>query len=80
VIWALSQIGGEGVRETLEGLQDKTDDPDVESLIEDALDNLSLTEDASLFELMDVDLEDEEDDDVFSNLDDDLEDDDLEGL
>jgi HEAT repeat protein len=80
VIWALSQIGGEGVRETLEGLQDKTDDPDVLSLIEDALDNLCLTEDASLFELMDVDLEDEEGDDVFSDLDDDLEEDDLEEL
>ena len=78
VIWALSQIGGEGVRETLEGLQDKTDDPDVESLIEDALDNLCLTEDASLFELMDVDLENEEDEDVFSDLDIDLEDDDFE--
>lgn len=78
VIWALSQIGGEGVRETLEGLQDKTDDPDVESLIEDALDNLCLTEDATLFELMDVDLENEEGDDVFSDLDIDLEDDDFE--
>jgi len=66
VIWALSQIGGERVRETLEGLQDITEDEEVLDLIEDALDNLSLAEDRSLFDLMDFDLDidDDEDDDL----------------
>ncbi len=62
VIWALSQIGGPAVRETLEGLQEQLDDPDFDDIIEDALDNLSLTEDASLFELLDYDLDDEDGD------------------
>lgn len=77
VIWSLSQIGGHGARETLEGLQDKTTDEDILDLIEDALDNLSLTEDASLFELMDVDLEGDEDEEDILNLDEDLGDEEL---
>ena len=72
VVWALSQIGGHGVRETLEGLQDITEDLDMIDIIDDALDNLSLTEDGSLFDMLEVDLDDEDDslEDFIDGLDD----------
>ncbi len=44
VIWALSKIGGEDVRETLEQLMEETDDEDEAELIEEAIDNLFFTE------------------------------------
>jgi HEAT repeat protein len=52
-IWSLSQIGGEGVREALEALEEITDDDDEADLIADALDNLSFTEDLGLFSMVD---------------------------
>ena len=45
VVWSLSQIGGEGVREALDQLYDDTEDEDEAEYIEDALDNLSFTDD-----------------------------------
>ena len=53
VIWSLSQIGGEEVRETLEKLADETDDSEELEILESALDNLSFTEDADLTGMFD---------------------------
>jgi len=61
-IWALSQIGGEGVRERLESLVRNTQEEDEVDLLENALDNLSFTEDFQLFSLFDfteTDIEEE---------------------
>lgn len=60
VIWALSQIGGEGVFEALDDLLDASDDEDEIDLIENALENLNFTEEVSRFDLMDVDFGDED--------------------
>jgi HEAT repeat protein len=64
-VWSLSQIGGEHVRALLEDLLDQVEDEDEAEFIEDALENLSFTEDerALLFEFGD----DEEDDDEEEN-------------
>ena len=51
-IWSLSQIGGEDVRTFLEALLDQTEDEDAIEILEEALDNLSFTEDLDRFELM----------------------------
>lgn len=58
LVWSLSMIGGEGVRETLEKLEENTDDQEEIDLIADAIDNLSFTEDMGLFNLLDVKPED----------------------
>jgi HEAT repeat protein len=62
IIWALSQIGGGGVRERLEELADaadaEADDEEIEFL-EEALDNLAFTEDSSLFDMFDFEADDE---------------------
>jgi hypothetical protein len=63
-IWSLSQVGGEGVREALEALYERTDDEEEADFIAEALENLEFTEGLDFFELMDVeevDLEDQED-------------------
>lgn len=73
-IWALSQIGGEGVRERLEKLYKQTDDDEEADFIESALDNLDFTEDTSLFDLLDIE-EDELDDEFYIDLREDEEDD-----
>ena len=44
VVWSLSQIGGEGVREALDQLYDDTEDEDEAEYIENALDNLPFTD------------------------------------
>jgi HEAT repeat protein len=67
VIWSLSQIGGEDVRVYIENLLDQTDDEEQIEFLEEALENLSFTEDLDRFELMaldpaDLDDLDEEDD------------------
>jgi HEAT repeat protein len=62
IVWALSQLGGEGVRSRLEELvKMETDDEEVEFL-EEALDNLSFTEDLSQFELFSLEPGDSEQD------------------
>lgn len=65
-IWSLSQIGGEGVGAALEKLLEETEDDDLASLIEEALDNLTFTEGAAAFELMDLDPDEDEDDGPFN--------------
>ena len=65
VIWSLSQIGGEDARTYLENLLDQTEDDEQIAYLEDALDNLSFTEDLERFDLFafdpDADLEDPDD-------------------
>jgi len=51
-IWSLSQIGGEDVRTYLENLLDQTEDDDQAEFLEEALDNLTFTEDLDRFALM----------------------------
>jgi len=53
-VWALSQIGGEGVRDSLELLFEGCEDEDEADFIDRALDNLSFTEDLQLFSLLEV--------------------------
>jgi len=59
-IWSLSQIGGEDVRTFLEALLDQIEEEDEEQMefLEEALENLSFTEDLDRFELMAIDPED----------------------
>lgn len=54
-IWALSKIGGESVRDTLEEMLEETEDDEEAEFIENALDNLSFTEDMGLFSMFDFD-------------------------
>jgi HEAT repeat protein len=70
-IWSLSEIGGEDVRVYLENLLDQLGDEDEEQIefLQDALDNLTFTEDLEKFDLLALDadydfLEDEKKDDV----------------
>jgi HEAT repeat protein len=74
-IWSLSQIGGEDVRTFLEALLDQVDEEDEEQMafLEEALENLSFTEDLDRFELMAVDPDDLADLDV-EEVEDELED------
>lgn len=57
LIWALSKIGGEGVRAKLEELHEIEEDDEEADSIEEALDALSFTEDMGNFSLFDVDPE-----------------------
>jgi HEAT repeat protein len=59
IIWSLSQIGGEDVRTYLQALLDAAEDDDLIEFIEDALTNLSFTEDMEGFDLMAYDPDDE---------------------
>ncbi len=55
IIWSLSLIGGEDVRAYLQTLIDDTEDDDMLEFLEDALLNLSFTEDSEGFDLLAVD-------------------------
>jgi HEAT repeat protein len=57
LIWALSRIGGEGIRAKLEELHEIEEDDEEADFIEEALDALSFTEDMGNFSLFDVDPE-----------------------
>lgn len=59
-IWALSQIGGEGVEEAFNRLQAFSDDDEELNLLEEALDTLNFINDAGLYELMDIEGDDVE--------------------
>lgn len=61
IIWSLSLIGGEDVREYLQTLLDAADDEDQIEFISDALTNLSFTEDLEDFNLIAYDPDDEDD-------------------
>jgi HEAT repeat protein len=72
-IWALSEIGGAGVRSALTNMLENTEDEEEVQLLEDALDNLSFTEGSGGFELLDVsEGDDEDDEDVLAYEDDEL--------
>jgi hypothetical protein len=53
-IWALSQVGGKGVRSTLENMLETTDFDDEADQIESALDNLDFTEEMQDLALLDI--------------------------
>jgi HEAT repeat protein len=55
LIWALSKIGGEGVRDRLEEMLEVETDDEEADFIEEAMDTLSFTEDMSQFDLFDLD-------------------------
>jgi HEAT repeat protein len=55
LIWALSKIGGEGVRDRLEEILDAEEDGEEADFIEEAMDNLTFTEDMAQFDLFDLD-------------------------
>ncbi|HEX2979839.1 MAG TPA: HEAT repeat domain-containing protein [Anaerolineaceae bacterium] len=57
-IWSLSQIGGEEVRELLEKISDEMENDEDIDFLEDALDNLSFTEDMALYDLFEIDVDD----------------------
>jgi HEAT repeat protein len=66
LIWALSKIGGKGVRDRLEEILEAEEDDDEASFIEEALENLTFTDDMAGFDLFGLDPEaelHEEDDD-----------------
>jgi len=71
VIWSLSEIGGEQVREVLENLLDQTEDDEEADFLQEALDNLFLTEGLASFEMFDFEAQDEDDLDSIINLEDD---------
>ena len=55
LIWALTKIGGEGVRNRLEESSEAEEDDEEADFIEEAMDNLSFTEDMAQFDLFDLD-------------------------
>ena len=55
LIWALSKVGGQGVRAKLEELLELEEDDEEADFIEEGLDTLSFTEDMGNFSLIDVD-------------------------
>ncbi len=57
IIWALSKVGGEGVRDRLEQLLEIEEDDEEADFIEEAMDTLSFTEDMAQFDLFDIDPE-----------------------
>jgi HEAT repeat protein len=59
IIWSLSQIGGEDVRTYLQALLAEAEDDDQIEYLEDALANLSFTEDMEQFDMLAVDPDDE---------------------
>lgn len=60
-IWSLSKIGGQGVRNLIERNIEETDDMDEVLFLEEALENLSFTEQVNMFDLMYVQGEDIDD-------------------
>ncbi len=55
IIWSLSQIGGEDVQIVLYNLADATQDDDLAEFIEEALENLTFTDDLERYDLLAVD-------------------------
>lgn len=54
-IWSLSQIGGEDVRLYFQNLLDNVEDDEQAAFLEEALDNLTFTEDMASFDLLALD-------------------------
>ncbi len=59
-IWSLSQIGGDEVRDTLEEILEESEDEEEIEWVDNALDNLNLTETGLSMDLMDINMDDEE--------------------
>lgn len=55
ILWSLSQIGGEGVREKLEELLETIPNPEEEGFLEEVMENLNLTDEMASFKLLDLD-------------------------
>lgn len=72
-IWSLSQIGGEGVRSSLETRLETTDDDEEAEQIENALENLDFTEEMNNLALLEIP---DDEDDPGDSLESDFEDDD----
>ena len=68
VVWSLSQIGGEDVRETLENMLEECEDDEEAGVIEEAIDNLFLTEGMDNLDMFDFGVEDEDHLDNVVNL------------
>jgi hypothetical protein len=79
-IWALSKIGGKGVRKLIESSIDEAEDDSEVQFLEEALENLDFTEQTNMFDMLVVDednLEDDDDDWLIDDFDgDDYNDDD----
>lgn len=58
IIWSLSQIGGEDVQIVLYNLADATQDDDLAEFIEEALENLTFTDDLQRYDLLAYDPDD----------------------
>lgn len=66
-IWALSQIGGEGVRSALEELLEITEDEDEANQIDNALENLDFTEEMRDLALLEIPEDGDDPDDSSEN-------------
>jgi len=64
LLWSLSQIGGEGVREQLEEFINTIEDPDEEDFLDEVMENLDLTDQMASFILFDLDGSDEFEDEI----------------
>ncbi len=53
-IWSLSQLGGDGVRKTLERIYEDSEDDEEREYLEAALDNLTFNEDMQLLPIFDI--------------------------
>jgi hypothetical protein len=72
-IWALSQVGGKGVRKALEDLLETTDDNEEANQIENALENLDFTEEMRDLALLEIPEDgDESSEDDYDDINDDL--------
>ena len=72
-IWALSQVGGKGVRETLEELLETTADDEEANQIDNALENLDFTEEMRNLALLEIPEDgDEPSEDDYDDIIDDL--------
>lgn len=60
VLWSLSQVGGEDVRQTLEKLAEETEDEEELDLIEKAMENLEFNEGLDKLDLFDIIPEDKD--------------------
>jgi HEAT repeat protein len=76
-VWALSQIGGNGVRQALENLLEITEDEDEANQIDNALENLDLTEEMKDLALLEIP---EDGNGADDSLEDDLEEDEMDEL
>jgi HEAT repeat protein len=72
-IWSLSQIGGEDARIYLVNLIEITDDEDLLTYLEDALENLDFNEELDRFDLLSLDEDEPEDLDELDDFEDDEE-------